>query len=86
MIEHRNVFLSLFKKYIQNVLRVNFLKRNITPISCALYVTRKCNFKCSYCIVRDNREYNLSLNETKRLLGLIREEIPSITITGENLY
>jgi len=82
MIEHRNVFLSLFKKYIQNVLRVNFLKRNVTPISCALYVTRKCNFKCSYCIVRDNREYNLSLNETKRLLGLIREEIPSITITG----
>jgi len=85
LVRHYPFVLKNFKHYFQNLFRREILRTNVVaPYAAVFYATHKCNLDCTYCTQKEPDVFSqeLSTEETKRLLGVIRRETDSILFTG----
>jgi MoaA/NifB/PqqE/SkfB family radical SAM enzyme len=84
----RNKDIFFLKKYLPDSLKKTikqlFPKRNLSPTSCGLFMTDRCNFKClgcrrSFIDIKHSKE--MTLGTVKKLLSLYRS-IRAFTIAG----
>lgn len=79
-------------RYAANVLRAHFGRgpnqKLVKPMIAGLYVTMKCNFRCTYCddgsgqMYPDIPEQRLSMAKTIEVLEILRRASPGLNITG----
>jgi MoaA/NifB/PqqE/SkfB family radical SAM enzyme len=79
-------------RYAANVLRAHFgrgsNRKLVKPMIAGLYVTMKCNFRCTYCddgsgqMYPDIPEQRLSTAKTIEVLEILRRASPGLNITG----
>jgi MoaA/NifB/PqqE/SkfB family radical SAM enzyme len=74
--------IEFLRNYIIDLLKVRFTSdRFLRSLMVSLYLTRKCNLKCSYC-VPPTVEVELSTSDIFRILEKVRPHSPALNITG----
>ena len=79
-------------RYAANVVRARYgrgqNKKLVKPMIAGLYVTMKCNFRCTYCddgsglMYPDIPEQRLKTTKTIEVLEILRRASPGLNITG----
>ena len=85
LIQQAPLALKNFRLYFSNLYRRRVLRTNIVaPYAAIFYATHKCNLECTYCTQKEPDVFSeeLSTEDTKRLLRIIRKETDSIVFTG----
>jgi len=81
-------------RYVMNVLRVHLWPRPgnpklVPPLMPSVYLTRHCNFRCTYCNDGHGIKYpdmpeqnRLQLDQLKQVLRILRKAAPAVNFTG----
>jgi MoaA/NifB/PqqE/SkfB family radical SAM enzyme len=83
---------ALIRRYIANLARARFQKipnqKLLPPMVATLYLTMKCNFRCTYCDDGSGNMYpslpdtRLSTPDAISLLKILRRTSPALSLTG----
>ncbi|MBU1178898.1 radical SAM protein [Patescibacteria group bacterium] len=65
----QNILASVAKIKIKEILRSDKIK----PVWAYVWVTRRCNFNCSYCYVRDNNAPEMTFEEMKLVIDKLKK-------------
>jgi hypothetical protein len=88
----RKVPFEFLSRYVGNIFAARLgggrNKKLVRTMTAGLYLTVKCNFRCTYCdggsgnMYRDIPDHRLDTAETLRVLEIMRECSPGLDITG----
>lgn len=88
----RKVPFEFLSRYVANIfaarLRGGRNRKLVKPMIAGLYLTMKCNFRCTYCddgsgnLYPDIPDHHLDTAETLKVLDIMRECSPGLDLTG----
>lgn len=88
----RKVPFEFLSRYVGNIfaarLRGGHNRKLVKPMIAGLYLTMKCNFRCTYCddgsgnMYPDMPDHHLDTAETLKVLEIMRECSPGLDLTG----
>lgn len=88
-IKKANLTLMFAKRFANNWIKYKFQKRlDLDPVFAMYLITKKCNFRCTYCYAESNKRISavapedLNTADTLKLLEIVRKDVSNIYFEG----